>query len=134
MGRRRKQNKLPTTSIAITDELHTSLLRHKSKRDSIGDFLQKIVSEWLAYREEYPFVLDAYNKSSNKTEEYAQQIQQLQSRLNNMSPGLGNIEMVEPTRGVAAIPSGNQNQSTTTTTPISRFDNIGGEFKRVEQW
>jgi hypothetical protein len=113
------------TSISVSQNLWETLTSKKPRKNTMDEFLTRLVEGYYYLKENYTFVEDAYAKAAQKNEDCYRIIENLQSKLNNISPGLGNIEMVEPARGVAAVPPGIQS----TTNKIE-----GGEFKTVEQW
>lgn len=99
MARPRKQNKLPKTSISVSEELWEVLTQRKPKRQTMDEFLRYMISYYYTIKDEFSFVEDAYNKASQKNTEYCRIIEDLKRQLGNR---------VEPARGVAA----SSNQST----------------------
>jgi hypothetical protein len=93
MPRPRKLNKLPMTSIAVTQELWETLTSKKPKRNTMDEFLRRLVEGYCYLKENYTFVEDLYIRAEKKNEEYLEKISQLESQLGNK---------IEPARGVAA--------------------------------
>ncbi|MEP6576583.1 MAG: hypothetical protein ABJB85_09165 [Nitrososphaerota archaeon] len=113
MGRPSKPNKLPMTSISVSQKLWEILREKKRTHQTMDEYLRHLVSDYYVIKDEFSFVEEAYNKASKKVEEYVQReaayLQEIaELRKINYELRLGNIEMIEPARGVAATPKGDQ--------------------------
>ena len=73
----------------------------------MDEHLHFIISDYYSIKEEFSFLEDAYNKSSQKNAEYVRIIKDLKQQLGNISE--------ESARGVAPIPGRTTigNESTT---------------------
>lgn len=107
MPRPVKQYKLPKTSISVSVDLRKRLEQGKKRTHTMDEHLSFIISDYYSIKEEFSFLEDAYNKSSQKNAEYVRIIKDLKQQLGNISE--------ESARGVAAIPGRTTigNESTT---------------------
>jgi archaellum component FlaC len=122
MGRSFKRNKLPKTSISISEELYELLIKKKNRRHTMDEHLRRIVSthnsivsSYNVIKEEFDFLEDSYNKASKKNQEYCETIENLKREIEVLKRQ-GQVEIddgnkVGPASGVAAITS-KVNQST----------------------
>jgi hypothetical protein len=96
MPRPQKRNKVPMTSISVSQDLWETLTSKKPRRNTMDEYLTRLVEGYYYLKENYTFVEDAYNKAAKKNDEYLLRISELESEL-----GINLGSKVEPSRGAA---------------------------------
>ena len=80
MGRRHgNKAPVPKTTWAVSLELDIMVSRVKGRRDTIDEFITKVFSQWLEWRETVSFLEEAYEKQSRVIEEYVKEIEKLKA-------------------------------------------------------
>lgn len=62
MARPRKVNKVPMTTVAISEELTKDMLTCKKSQESWYDFINRVFKEWRVLRAEHSKLLEESNK------------------------------------------------------------------------
>ena len=62
MGRPRKVNKVPMTTVALSDGLIQEMVKSKKSCETWYDLINRVFREWKVLRSEYTRLLDESNK------------------------------------------------------------------------